>query len=986
MQESIKWTYMGGGSSQRAYINQEDTLVFRFYPIVDEHKYPFEDLERAVKIWNKINSKLKPPAQISEQIITDIVSEGDDPNVNGRVKGWLSPKVHGRPATDEERRRLVLDLVESDGRYFMDATNQGNCITQENGDTVCIDVDLLLKLDQEEEELLLSRLHGTSFASFETWSSLPLRNELVQSNLFGEKAQEFPITAQTLKALLFIKSVRPDICNFDFLYDDITLDLMSNAYEQSLSLQPSVDIINLAQDLLEQERPPQLSSLKRICDNLFKQYLSSDTTIADSNQITCQEVMHYIQDASTAEEIVQSIEILRSKIMTKSDYFDLNRVLGKCLIASDALYQVNNRKSLIYIALFFAKYIYNRDNISKAILIHTIDLATINAKILLPIFFLSMFDQDPNVTQFLFLVMIVLSLPILTEFKNKLLSDMNLGIVRDFTANLLKLDLSTHNVKIFKQVCTPEYAKQISFLITGTYGELLPAYAALIGFGIAIAFQDNLIGGFAITGSLLYSAYMYYFLNPKYAKSYRINLAEHQILHKKLLTFIEKKDFIKFYGQIEQEEKDITRIMENVIPSTKKRSYYDAQTKIFGMLMGELIFLIGSIYVISTYQQSEKNIIDYILIYYYLGIFLMILNQLSSLMSQLLSSAVYTKQLVQYSMWSGGQVQKTYKKMYPQRLGLILKEQEDNSNKALLWQLSDINFRNVSYKSHNSEHILAGINLHIASGSFVALVGEEYGDQYIFSRLLRRNATPLAGQIMFNQMDSNVLCNETLYSLLCIIDSKDEFVKNLSWFETIKYGNQMANEEQVSQAAYATGLLEACEDVNVLKTRFISVEMTPIEKRRLAIARAILKGGQCLILDNPTAGLTYDEEIDILGVLIKLSSQIMTIMITDKLYLLDNFIDKIYYIENGNIQERGSYHALKESKGYFYKKLCAQRDGLRKLFSPPEWFSTEIDSQGSIILSNYRQVGYTSHEVEHTEENETDKLLVGDSRKTLVMV
>ena len=979
MEMKPEWELFGSGASQMAFKNPTETKVFRFYTnsAGGNSPYPFEDVQRTVEKWNKINSKLTPLAYVSKQFIPALLAQGEDPSL-ANVSGYITPFVHGRPATDKERCVLVRYLFNFFECIFIDATNEGNCITQENGETVCIDVDLLLKLDQAESDFLYSRKRGSSFTSLETWNTLG--TELIRDNLYGAKADAFPLTAQTIKALLFIQAVRPDIGNADFLSDDINLDLMANAYEQRKSPQPETDVLNLAHDFLEQERPAQLSSLKITCDDLLNKYLSScsspnATALIEPQHLMCQQLMHHIQDAGAAEEIVQYIEALREQVIPQENYKDFRRVLAKCLLASDALYAANNRKSLVYIAQFFAKYIYNRPNVSSTILVHTLDLANINARILLPLFFLNMFDQEPNVTEFFFLVMIVLSLPLLTEFKHKLLVDISEKTIQAFTIHLLDLDLSVYGIQGMQQALTPEYKTQLSTLIKGTYGELLPAYAALAGFGIATAYQDKVVGGFAIAAFLLYFSYTCYFLNPKYAKSFRANLAENQILYAKLSNAIIKKDFIKYFDQEKNTKHEILRIMQNSTPGTKKKNNYDAQTKIFGILTGNIIFLISSLYVINTYQQSDKSIVDYILLYYYLSAFLGTIHQISSLMSQVLSAAGYTKPLAQYSMWATSAAQQTYRERYQERPSMLPQKRQDDWNNSMLWQLQAITFHDVFYRHHlHVNQKLIKINLKIEAEQCVALVGEKQGEQNIFARLLRREATPLSGRILFNQIDNKALQDRTLYDLLCIIDSKDEFIGKLSWYETIQYGNPTASEEKILEAAHAAGIIAIGENVDYLKTQFVSHEMLPIEKRRLAIARAILKGGLCLMLDNPTAGLTYNDEISILNTLIPLTENIMTVMITDRLYLLDRYINTVYYIKNGTIQEMGDYGTLINKKADFCTELAQQKAGLQELLSPQEKIFTIMSSQLSMIKQNFKSNVYTlsaniraSHEEEQNE-------------------
>lgn len=986
MQKKMEWEYLTVGSSHAVFCDKEKKLVFKVL-IDNNERLPYEGAERSVRIWNEINQNIDPPAREATN-----QSLPEEYALHNPADGWIIPYIEGRQATDEEIKALVLDVYNTTGRILVDATTMGNCLTLANHRCVCVDIDLALKLDKQEDEVLSNPLPKTSFSSLETWNSF--QQKIPEYHGLAEKERLFPSACKLIKALIFIKSIRPDIDNANFLNGSTELNLLACAYDESMNARHSKVITNLAQDLLEQERPAHLSNLKSTCSDIVTQQLKLGEkpgpgwqSMPEDIKIICQNLIQDIHDAATFDELIRCIEEKRALQVIKTSYPSLNIALSKCLLASDSLYYVSNRKSLANIAVFFSKYTYSRPNLLSMMFIHTLDLASISSKIVLPIFFLEIFNQNPDIDQFSILVVMILLLPVLAELKNKLLVDISADVVEKFTMDLLAVVFNpkVNSVERFTKSFTTEYVDHISLFIKQTYGKLIPAYIDLLGFNIAIGFKDRLVGGVSAGAVFLYLAYTFYFLNPRYANSFKSNLAENQMLYDQLRTSIGRRDLVKFHERVEDEKDAIIRVLKSVLPTAKNKSYYDSQTKILGVLTGNVTFLVGAIYWASTYQQSEKSLTDYILLFYYLYMLTMRLNQLSPLLSQLLSSSEYAKRLIQYSMWSEGKAQSEYKEKHSQNLMPQQGQQQEN-NTSLGWDLKSITFSNVWYKSHNAKQILNNLSFSINKTDFFAFVGEELGEQLALVRLLRREATPLSGKISFLPLDINTLEDQALYRFLTVIDSKDEFIYGLSWFDTIKYGHKTASDADVLEAATEAGLIEPNENISALKTRFVSMDedidqtsSTRVEKRRLAIARAILKGGLCLILDNPTKDLAYHDEISILKTLIKLSGQLITIMVTDKLYLLDHYVNRVFFLKGG-IVEQGTYAELTGNHHTcFYKTLLQQRQHLNALCSPPEKFSTVMDVQKSIIERNFRPVGY--YQDQSGQQLENDR---GEEKSSLI--
>ena len=92
------------------------------------------------------------------------------------------------------------------------------------------------------------------------------------------------------------------------------------------------------------------------------------------------------------------------------------------------------------------------------------------------------------------------------------------------------------------------------------------------------------------------------------------------------------------------------------------------------------------------------------------------------------------------------------------------------------------------------------------------------------------------------------------------------------------------------------------------------------QKQRIALARAIIRKPEILILDEPTSALDLESEQFIINSLNKISGSITIIIVTHKLSILKN-MENIYFLSRGRIIEKGSYEELTSNKNSKFIKF-----------------------------------------------------------------
>ena len=155
---------------------------------------------------------------------------------------------------------------------------------------------------------------------------------------------------------------------------------------------------------------------------------------------------------------------------------------------------------------------------------------------------------------------------------------------------------------------------------------------------------------------------------------------------------------------------------------------------------------------------------------------------------------------------------------------------------------------------------------------------------------------------------------------------QESILFGMSVRDNIGFGKPKAEMPAIIKAAKKANALKFIQELplgfdTILGER--GVTLSGGEKRRIAIARAILKKSPVLILDEPTVGIDAVSETEVIDALTKLAGQ-RTILIISHNYSTIIKADKIFYVEKGRIVESGNHAELIAQKGNYYRQCCRQ--------------------------------------------------------------
>ena len=244
-----------------------------------------------------------------------------------------------------------------------------------------------------------------------------------------------------------------------------------------------------------------------------------------------------------------------------------------------------------------------------------------------------------------------------------------------------------------------------------------------------------------------------------------------------------------------------------------------------------------------------------------------------------------------------------------------------------------ISISNVSFQYPNtSAKALDNVNVKINKGEQVAIIGENGSGKTTLAKLILGIYEPNEGDIYFDKLNLSNIKEESLYPLVSGV-TQDFVAYELTLRENIAISNLnfLQDEKRIKKTLVQVGLSDLLNEMNLddqLGKKFNGKELSGGQWQKIAIARALFKESEIIVLDEPTSALDPLVESEILTNFSRLMKGKTAIIISHRVGLC-KMVDKIIVMKDRKIVEIGNHEELLSKKEEYYRLYQSQEKWYR---------------------------------------------------------
>ncbi|MFC3932919.1 ABC transporter ATP-binding protein [Streptococcus dentapri] len=392
-------------------------------------------------------------------------------------------------------------------------------------------------------------------------------------------------------------------------------------------------------------------------------------------------------------------------------------------------------------------------------------------------------------------------------------------------------------------------------------------------------------------------------VSRKYAKKKQSHLNS---LSGYLTEIFQSINLIKLNQGYNKIKKQYNQKLLNTSESSFKYSLVDS---FIGPIVYVVLFIVlGFIFAYGGYRVSEGSLTVGTLIAFLIYLF-QLLTPFSNI-GQFANQFAKTKQYVS--------VISSYRNLPDEDEGSI-----DVDNNEFL----SLEFKNIGF-SYGDHDVLHNINFKINKGDKLAFIGPSGSGKTTIINLILKLYKPIHGKILFNeQQNLRTISTDSWRKKISFIAQDFESLSG-TIYENLTFGlDSLPNDETIKEALRKVNLLEDIEKFEQGWHTLVGEKGSKLsggQKQRLQLARGFLKEADIFIFDEATSNLDSISESIVLSSVERYLSEKTVIFITHRLATIKN-VDKIFFIEDGYIAEKGTHEYLlshyQKYKLYLSKQL-----------------------------------------------------------------
>ena len=289
--------------------------------------------------------------------------------------------------------------------------------------------------------------------------------------------------------------------------------------------------------------------------------------------------------------------------------------------------------------------------------------------------------------------------------------------------------------------------------------------------------------------------------------------------------------------------------------------------------------------------------------------------------------------LISLMMLSFTVVMITMSEASAKRIAEVLREKSDITSKENACKTvadGSIDFDNVSfsYKAGMGKPVLSNINIHIASGQTIGILGGTGSSKTSFINLIPRLYDATAGSVYIGGKNVKDYDLKVLRDAVSVVLQKNELFSG-TILENLRWGNENATLDEVKRACELACADEFIERMPEKYDTWIErggANVSGGQKQRLCIARALLKNPKVLILDDSTSAVDTATDAKIRRAFREEIPDITKIIISQRISSIKD-ADKIIVLEKGQVVGFDTHEKLLETNEIYRSTANAQAEG-----------------------------------------------------------
>lgn len=237
----------------------------------------------------------------------------------------------------------------------------------------------------------------------------------------------------------------------------------------------------------------------------------------------------------------------------------------------------------------------------------------------------------------------------------------------------------------------------------------------------------------------------------------------------------------------------------------------------------------------------------------------------------------------------------------------------------------DVSF---SYKKDSQESVLSNINLKIASGETIGIIGGTGSAKSSLVNLISRLYDVTEGEVLVGGVDVRAYDLEELRNQVAVVLQKNVLFSG-TILENLRWGNKNATEEECKRVCELACADEFIENMPEKYHTYIEQGGSNVsggQKQRLCIARALLKKPKILILDDSTSAVDTATDAKIRKAFAQEIPDTTKLIIAQRISSIKN-ADRIIVMEEGKINGMGTHEELMETNAIYRDVYQSQNQG-----------------------------------------------------------